>query len=154
MVCLGAICRAPVAAAALRAALDEAGVADDVTIDYAAIGDWHVGVGADPRMRAAAEAEGLVLDGAARQVRPDDLRRFDLVLAADRAVREDLLTLAPDDATRSRVRLLREFDPDAAGALDVPDPYYGGGEGFAEVVAIARRSAKGLVRHVLERPVA
>ena len=152
MVCLGAICRAPVLAAAFRAALDEAGVADDVEIGYAGIGDWHVGAGADPRMRAAAEAQGLVLDGVARQVQVEDLRHYDLVLAADRSVREELQALAPDDGSRRRIQLVREFDPEARGDLDVPDPYYGGDEGFAEVVAIARRSAKGLLRHVLELP--
>lgn len=145
-VCLGNICRSPAAEAALREAADEAGVA--VEVRSAGTGDWHVGEPPDARMRAAAADVGLQVTGAAAQVEVDDLGAADLVLAMDRsnlAVLQRLATLA---RLSTPIRLFREFDPEAGDDLDVPDPYYGGPEGFAEVVRIARRTAREVIRHV------
>lgn len=147
LVCLGNICRSPTAEAAVREAASDAGI--ELELDSAGIGDWHIGEEADPRMRRAATEHGLELTGRARQVDPGDLQRYDLLLAMDRQNQRDLLALAPDDATASRVRMFREFDPDA-DSLEVPDPYFGGEEGFSHVVRIVRAAAKGLVESIQE----
>lgn len=141
LVCLGNICRSPTAEAAVREAAEQAGV--DVEVDSAGTGAWHVGNPPDTRMTAAAAEDGLRLDGAARQVTADDFRDFDLVVAMDASNRTDLLALAPDDDARGRVRLFRDY-ADEPG-VGVPDPYYGGPDGFREVVRVVRRAAAGLV---------
>jgi protein-tyrosine phosphatase len=144
VVCLGNICRSPTAEAALREAVADAGLADRVEIDSAGTGDWHIGHPPDPRMVEAAAADGLALDGKARQMIADDFADTDLVLVMDRQNLRDVLALAPDDEVRAKVRLFREFDPERDGD-DVPDPYYGGDDGFGEVVRIVRRAARGVV---------
>jgi protein-tyrosine phosphatase len=143
-VCLGNICRSPTAEAALREAADDAGL--DLDVDSAGTGGWHVGSPPDARMIAVAAAEGLHLTGAARQVVPRDLENFDLVLAMDRSNLADLRRMARDEATRARIRLFRDFAGDVDA--DVPDPYYGGPEGFREVVALTRKAARGVVEAV------
>lgn len=140
--CLGNICRSPTAEAAAREAAAHAGV--ELDVDSAGTGSWHLGDPPDPRMARAAAGADLQVDGVARRVEPDDFERFDLIIAMDRTNLADLGRLAPDEAARAKLRLLRDFDPEAGGD-EVPDPYYGGTEGFAEVVRIARRSARGLV---------
>ena len=141
VVCLGNICRSPTAEAAVREAAADPGV--DVEVDSAGTGAWHVGNPPDRRMTAAAAEDGLELAGQARQVTVDDFREFDLVVAMDGSNHADLLRLAPDDDARARVRLFREYAGEAGEG--VPDPYYGGPDGFREVVDIVRRAARGLV---------
>lgn len=149
VVCLGNVCRSPTAEAALRHALEAAGLGDRVVVDSAGTGDWNLGKAPDHRMVAAAAAEGITLGGRARRVVAAELRDADLVLAMDRQNLADLRAMADPDV-RDRIRLLRDFEPGAAGT-DVPDPYYGGSEGFAEVVAIVRRATDGVVAHVRDR---
>lgn len=144
LVCLGNICRSPTAEAAVRAAAAEAGV--DLEVDSAGTGAWHVGDPPDPRMTAAAADDDLHLTGRARQVTAEDFAVFDLVVAMDDANRADLLRLAPDADARARVRLFREYAGEPGAG--VPDPYFGGPDGFHEVVAIVRRAARGLVAAV------
>ncbi len=145
-VCLGNICRSPTAEAALREAAEEAGV--EVTVRSAGTGDWHVGKPPDERMREAAAEQGLHLSGTADRVTPDDLAAADLVLAMDRANLADLEDLAGRVGLDAPLRLFREFDPEADGALDVPDPYYGGPDGFIEVVRMVRRTAPRIIDHL------
>lgn len=145
MVCLGNICRSPTAEAALREALAAEGLDGEVEVDSAGTGDWHIGRPPDSRMTAAAAGDGLTLVGTARRVGVEDFALFDLILAMDESNAYDLRRLAPTVEAQSKVRLFREFEPDAA-AVDVPDPYYGEAEGFAEVVRITRAAAAGLVR--------
>ncbi|MDQ5893945.1 MAG: low molecular weight protein-tyrosine phosphatase [Actinomycetota bacterium] len=104
-------------------------------IDSAGTGDWHVGNPADPRAIAAATERGVSIGGAARQVRAEDFEEFDLILAMDRSNHADLLMM--DGADPSKVRLFRELAGE--GELDVPDPYYGGDDGFDEVLDILER---------------
>ena len=126
-VCMGNICRSPTAEGVMRHLLREQGLEDEIEIDSAGTGGWHAGDPPDRRATAAARRRGIVLDGAARQVRPSDFEDYDLLLAADRENLADLRAIAPDEAARAKVRLLREFDPALATRdLDVPDPYYGG----------------------------
>jgi protein-tyrosine phosphatase len=146
-VCLGNICRSPTAEGVMRHLLAAEGLADGVEIESAGTGDWHVGHPPDHRSAGAAAGRGIELAGEARQVAAADFDAFDLLLAMDRSNYEDLLALAPDDDARERVRLLREYDPDAvaAGNLEVPDPYYGGPDGFEDVLDVVTRACQGLL---------
>jgi len=136
LVCLGNICRSPVAEAALRRALASAGLVD-VEVDSAGTDVWRPGEAPDARMTAAAHELGLELQGAARQVAAEDFTTADLLLAMDRRNLAELRRLAPDDAARTRVRLYRD---DA----EVPDPFIGEAT-FPEVADIAIRAADTLV---------
>ncbi len=142
-VCLGNICRSPTAEAALREAAGELGV--DLDIRSAGTGDWHVGLPPDARMQEAASALGLTLAGRADQVDAVTLKTADLVLAMDRSNLADLEGLAQKNGVRANIRLFREFDVEADGDLDVPDPYYGGGEGCTDVVIMVRRTSRRIV---------
>lgn len=148
-VCLGNICRSPTALAATREALRDAGLADRVELDSAGIGAWHIGNPPDARMRAAGRRTGLTIDGAARQVTADEIADWDLVVAMDRGNLADLRGMTPPNL-HDRIRLFRTFDPDA-DSDEVPDPYYGGDDGFAEVVALCQSAANGLVAELDER---
>ena len=147
MVCLGNICRSPTAEGVVRARVEAAGLGNVVEIDSAGTGDWHVGHAPDHRSAGAAAGRGIELTGAARQVAPADFESFDLILAMDRSNHDDLLALAPHDDARERVRLLREYDPEAvaAGEFEVPDPYYGGDDGFEDVLDLVMRACQGLL---------
>jgi protein-tyrosine phosphatase len=142
LVCLGNICRSPMAHVVLASRVEDAGLADRVHLESFGTGDWHVGRPMDPRAAAVLTAEGY--DATRHRARTFGVREagaFDLVLAMDRANQEDLADLGVD---ASRLRLFRSFDPDGDGA-DVPDPYYGGDDGFGEVLAIVERTSARLV---------
>jgi protein-tyrosine phosphatase len=143
---MGNICRSPTAEGVMRSLLREQGLEDVVEVDSAGVGDWHLGSAPDARATAAAAARGITLEGAARMVAPHDFTDYDLILAADRRNMRDLRALAPDEA-RARMHLLREFDPASDGApdLDVPDPYYGGDEGFEDVLDLVDAACRGLL---------
>lgn len=144
MVCLGNICRSPTAEVALRQAAQRRGYA--LSVSSAGTGDWHQGHGADARMRAEAAKHGLHLDGhRARQVDVAMLRDADLVLAMDRTNYHELTRIALERNVTTPIRLLRAFDPDADQGRDVPDPYYGSGDGFTTVVAMCMRTAEHLL---------
>lgn len=147
-VCLGNICRSPTAAAVMRQLIHEAGLADRITVESAGTADWHEGKGADPRTLEAATRSGIPMDHVARQFRPADFERFDLIVAMDGDNVEGLRAIAPDGATADRIRLLRSFDPEAPHGAHVPDPYYGGPEGFEDVIAMCRRACEGLLDHI------
>jgi protein-tyrosine phosphatase len=149
-VCMGNICRSPTAEGVMRRLVAEAGLEDRIEVDSAGTGGWHAGEPPDARATAAARGRGTTLEGAARQVTVDDFERFDLVLAMDGSNLHELRQLAPDDAARARTRLLREFDPASAGAvdLDVPDPYYGGPRGFDTVLDQVEAACRGLLDEV------
>ena len=145
-VCMGNICRSPTAEGVMRALLREQGLTDRVEVDSAGTGDWHVGAPPDARAAVAASSRGITLEGAARVVVRADFDDFDLILAADRRNLRDLAALVPEDA-QPKLHLLREFDPGSAGApdLDVPDPYYGDGDGFEHVLDLVEAACRGLL---------
>jgi protein-tyrosine phosphatase len=145
-VCLGNICRSPTAEGVMRGLVADAGLDGEIEVESAGTGSWHLGDPPDPRAVAAAAERGVELTGAARQVDESDFARFDLLIAMDRSNRDGLLRMAPDEEARGRVRLLREFgDGEEA---DVPDPYYGGHEGFQEVLEIVERSSAALLEEI------
>ena len=133
----------------MRALLRERGI-EDVEVDSAGLGSWHVGDAPDARATAAARRRGIRLDGTARQVRESDFEAFDLILAMDRENLHALRELAPDAEAAAKVRLLREFDPASAGApdLDVPDPYHGGPPRFETVLDQVEAACRGLLAAV------
>ncbi|HUF46645.1 MAG TPA: low molecular weight protein-tyrosine-phosphatase [Vicinamibacterales bacterium] len=142
-VCLGNICRSPAAEAVFRHLAADAGWDDRLEIDSAGTGAWHAGEPADRRMRAAARRRGIEVASIARQVAREDFARFDHIFAMDADNLEALHQLAPREH-REKIRLFRDLDPDEPGA-DVPDPYYGGPEGFDEVLDIVTRASRALL---------
>ena len=146
-VCMGNICRSPTAEAVFASLLREEGLEREIEIDSAGTGGWHAGDPPDARATRAASARGIELTGAARQVRPADFEDFDLLVAMDADNARDLRALAPDAEAEAKVVLLREYDPTAvaAGDLDVADPYYGGPDGFEQVLDDVERAARGLL---------
>ena len=149
-VCLGNICRSPTAEGVMRSLVQQAGLDGEIEIDSAGTGAWHVGSAPDERASAAAAAQGVTLSGHARRVEPEDFERFDVIVAMDRANLRDLRSLARTADEREKVRLLLEFDPASASAsdLDVPDPYYGGEDGFGTVFALVRAACEGMLEEI------
>ena len=149
-VCMGNICRSPTAEAVMRDLLADAGLDDAVAVDSAGTGGWHVGGPPDPRTVAAAARRGIVVAGAARQLAVEDFERFDLLVALDRDNAHGMLDRAPHEAAAAKVRLLREFDAASAASadLDVPDPYYGGPDGFDRVLDLVDAACRGLLAAV------
>jgi protein-tyrosine phosphatase len=148
MVCLGNICRSPMAEAVLRHRVDEAGLGDLVDVDSGGTGSWHLGAAADPRARDALARRGY--DGAAHRARQVGAAWFDerdLLLVMDEDNLRTMRRLAPDPTAAQRVVLLRSFDPlaDGVGQQNVPDPYYGDEAEFDAGLDIIERSVAGLL---------
>ena len=142
-VCLGNICRSPLAEAILRRQAAEAGI--ELMIDSAGTGDWHVGDRPDHRAVEIGRERGCDMSLTARQVRSRDFEEFDLIVAMDRSNVADLRRWP--GAQPDKVRLARSFDPDADGQ-EVPDPYYGELEGFREVAAMLEKACAGILIHL------
>lgn len=150
-VCTGNICRSPMAESVFRARIEEAGLDDRVEVDSAGTGGWHEGDGADPRTVAVLEENGYAGDHVARQFQPSWFSRLDLVIALDSGHLKALRRLAPTPQDAAKVRLLRSYDPAADGDLDVPDPYYGGMDGFEECLEMVEAASLGLLAAVREQ---
>jgi protein-tyrosine phosphatase len=146
-VCLGNICRSPTAEGVMAHLLKLEGLSGAVEVESAGTAAYHVGERPDRRTIATAKLHGVPLPSRARQFQRDDFARFELVLAMDTNNRDDLLRLAPDDAARTKVLLLRDFEPNADDA-SVPDPYYGEQAGFEQVFTICERACTGLLAHL------
>ena len=153
-VCLGNICRSPMAEAVIRARVDDAGLGAQVLVDSAGTDGWHIGEDADPRALQTLRAAGYDLAHSGRQITTEwflEPGRPDLLLTMDSSNYATVIGLAPDEAARERVRMMRSFDPTLAGLvagdprLDVPDPWYGDHDGFGEVLAMLEAAAEGLV---------
>lgn len=153
-VCLGNICRSPTAEGVMTKLVSEAGLHERIEIDSAGTGAWHVGERADDRALAEARRRGVELESRARQFQSADFASF--VLAMDGRNLADLHDLAPDPDARAKVHLLRSFDTAGNGGatsrdgLDVPDPYYGGSNGFADVYDLVDAACRGLLDHLQE----
>jgi protein-tyrosine phosphatase len=152
-VCMGNICRSPTAAGVFRALVERAGLGDRVLVDSAGTHGYHEGEGADRRARMSAAMRGVDLsDHVARGVRREDFDNFDLILAMDRENLAELVGRAPAPA-RSRIRLFMEFARPVETARDVlveevPDPYYGGPDGFDRVLDLIESASAGLLAEV------
>ncbi len=150
-VCSGNICRSPIAEKVFAAAVAEAGLAGQVKVSSAGLGDWHVGGPADDRTTALLHRQGLDTAHVARQVDGDCLSA-DLIVALDGGHLDALRRAVGDrNAAGDRVRLLRSFDPAAAPGAEVPDPYWGGRNEFDEVLEMVRNAVPGLLHWIRER---
>ena len=146
-VCSGNICRSPSAEVVLRALVAEARLEDDIEMCSAGLGDWHVGEGADRRSLEALNARGY--DGTrhrARQFEPAWFADHDLVVAMDRSHLRDLRRMAPAEDV-DKVRLLTSFGDDPTNE-DVPDPYYGGRDGFTNVLDVIESGCRALLAEI------
>lgn len=139
--------------------VEQAGLADRIIIDSAGTGDWHIGDTPDERATAEASSRRVRMRSRARQVEITDFETFDLVLAMDSHNLRDLRSMAPDDSAIDKIHLLRSFDPPGSSAdppdpttarLDVPDPYFGGPEGFAQVFDLIDKACTALLDHIVE----
>lgn len=149
-VCMGNICRSPLADGYFRALVEGEGLADRFEIDSAGTGSWHVGEAPDARMRSTARKRGLDLsDIRARQVERRDLYAFDHVFVMDKTNLHDTLALDPEGDHGTRIRLFREFDP-TPETYQVPDPYTGGRQGFEDVYDIVERTSRAILDRLIE----
>ncbi len=148
MVCLGNICRSPTAEAMLRRKVHEAGLDDRIEVDSAGTAGYHVDSPPDRRAIAHGERRGLAMQHLrGRQVSRDDFDRFDFILAMDADNLADLKRIRPP-GSHAKVALLMSYAP-LAGAREVPDPYYGGADGFEKVLDLVESAADGIVASVL-----
>lgn len=144
-VCLGNICRSPMAEAVFQQQVNEAGLADQFEVDSAGTGGWHAGEPAHRGTEAALRRNGIVYNGRARQVQPADLARFDYVIAMDAENAADLRRMDRDGALDARLHQLLEFAPPGY-PRDVPDPYYN--DKFDEVYELVDAGAAGLLDYI------
>ncbi|MFO8037706.1 MAG: low molecular weight protein-tyrosine-phosphatase [Anaerolineales bacterium] len=144
-VCLGNIVRSPLAEHMFNHLAEEMGVDGKYEVDSAGTSAYHVGEAPDARMRQVAREQGLMYTGRARQFQKRDFDRCDLIVAMDMENRRVLESMAATPAQKSKIRLMREFDPQGGPDEPVPDPYYGGAEGFRRVYDIVERSVRGLL---------
>ncbi len=136
------------AASVLRARVVAAGMHEKVMIDSAGTSGWHIGQGADKRAAATLTRHGYDDAHVARQLTAHDLADFDLVLVADNSNLADVQDLARTPTEVAKVHLFRTFDPDAPLHPEIPDPYYGPGDGFEEVLRMIEAAADGLVDEI------
>lgn len=146
-VCLGNICRSPTAEGIFRGLVEQAGLTDELVIDSAGTSGWHLNEAPDERATDAAAERGYELSGGSRQFTASDFDRFDYVIAMDSENVADLGDICRDGGDRKKIALLRDHDADAVGE-DVPDPFYGGGGGFQEVLDICERGCQGLLESI------
>lgn len=143
-VCLGNICRSPMAEGVFRRVAEEEGLIDRFEIDSAGLGDWHIGQAPDHRAQKAVRSRGVdISDQSARQVVDEDFDRFDLLLVMDRSNYAELKARAPHEA-RAKIRPFLDFAPHV-GTRDVPDPFFGGAEGFDRALDLIEAAARGLL---------
>jgi protein-tyrosine phosphatase len=149
-VCMGNICRSPTAEAVFRRYVENAGLAGHILIDSAGTHDYHIGDAPDLRAQRAAQQRGYDMSSLrGRQVGEVDFHRFDYVLAMDKANLAILQRLAPP-AGDAQVRLFLEYARHH-GEREVPDPYYGGPDGFERVLDMVEDASEGLLQHIRQR---
>lgn len=142
-VCLGNICRSPMAEAIFNYKIKEKGLADAFQSDSCGTGDYHIGLPPDHRTIKNTLKNGVPISHAARQLTDQDLDHFDLILAMDQRNYENILTLSTAGVNQHKIKLMREFDPHEQG--EVPDPYWGGDEEFQNVFEILDRSIESMI---------
>ncbi|MEL7038505.1 MAG: low molecular weight protein-tyrosine-phosphatase [Cyanobacteria bacterium J06592_8] len=150
-VCLGNICRSPSAENIMNHLIEQADLGDSITCDSAGTSSYHIGSPPDRRMTQAAKARGIVLKGEARQFTREDFENFDLILAMDNDNYQGILYLDPSRQYQDKVKLMCDFCR-THSVKEVPDPYYGGSEGFNLVIDILLDACEGLLEYVQKQP--
>ncbi|NEP00193.1 MAG: low molecular weight phosphotyrosine protein phosphatase [Symploca sp. SIO2E9] len=148
-VCLGNICRSPSAENIMNHLIEQAGLSDSIFCDSAGTSSYHIGSLPDRRMTVAAEHRGIILKGRARQFQKSDFEEFDLILAMDHQNYRDILSLDSGMKYLDKVRLMCEFAWHHS-EQEVPDPYYGGSEGFNRVIDLLLDACEGLLQQVVK----
>ena len=149
-ICLGNICRSPAADGVMRRLVKESGLLDCIHIDSAGTAGWHAGRPADARMREAGARRGYDFSHTARQVTAEDLAIYDLILVMDDQNRRDLRSLDPQRLNESKIRYFCEFCT-RHEEREVPDPYYGGNEGFQHVLDLMEDGCSGILQEIRQR---
>jgi protein-tyrosine phosphatase len=149
-VCLGNICRSPTAEGIMIQLVKDSGLTNQISIDSAGTSAYHIGEPADPRSRAAAKNHHISLPSRARQFKAGDFERFDYVVAMDQSNQKNLIRMAHSKTDREKIVLLRNFDSKSTKDSDVPDPYYGGPNGFETVFQICLAGCDGLLNAVIQ----
>lgn len=149
-VCLGNICRSPVAEGFLKNYLKANGH-NTIEVDSCGTSRYHIGEQPDPRSRENAKQNGILLSHKARQLENKDFDEFDYLLAMDQSNLDNMKELEASKRNEHKVFLLRDFDPNNPGA-DVPDPYFGGERGFQDVFEIIERSVISFYSQKLDQP--
>jgi protein-tyrosine phosphatase len=149
-VCLGNICRSPSAENIMKHLINEAGLSKEIICDSAGTSSYHVGSPPDRRMSAAAKLKGIELVGEARQFQRSDLEKFDLILAMDRENYRDILAIDRSSQYKDKVKLMCDFCT-KHDLKEVPDPYYGGPEGFNQVIELLLDACEGLLNYVVSQ---
>jgi protein-tyrosine phosphatase len=147
-VCLGNICRSPSAENIMNHLLAEKGYSHRISCDSAGTANYHIGAPPDQRMTAAANRQGIEMKGSARQFQEADFEQFDLILAMDKYNYQDILSLDREGKYRDKVRLMCEFVRYHTNK-EVPDPYYGGKEGFDRVIDLLLDACEGLLEDLI-----
>lgn len=144
-VCLGNICRSPLAEGLFQQLLEQRGIQNQYTVSSAGTRNWNIGSRPDGRMAATARRHGINLMGRAQQITMQDFDHFDLLMAMDRTNREELQSMAQHQPTPVNIQLLRNFDPLSGSNEDIPDPYYGDDAVFESVYQIVERACVALL---------
>ena len=150
-VCLGNICRSPAAEGIFKKKIKDRGLEKSFLVDSAGTGGWHVGNLADSRMRKAASARGINLESRSRQIKQIDLYNFDIILVMDKDNLEAVKSLIPDelDEITSKVKLILRYSQ-KNNLKEVPDPYYGGQNGFENVLDLLNDAIDGLLESFID----
>ncbi|MBB6481630.1 low molecular weight protein-tyrosine-phosphatase [Spirochaeta isovalerica] len=143
-VCLGNICRSPLAHAVFQEIVNQRGLTDQYEIQSSGTCAYHVGEPSDSRMKKTALDHGVKIKHRARQIFRYDLEDYDYIFAMDHNNFNNLKRLTANEGLLARIRMFRDYDPEGPG--DVPDPYYGGQEGFENVFTIVQRTCD----HILD----
>ena len=148
-VCLGNICRSPAAEGVFRSLIKKKGVEDQYIVDSAGTGAWHVGNKADQRMRNAAKKRGIILESIARQVKPEDLYLFDLILTMDNQNLEAMKVISKDAGPdqHAEIKPILNYSK-ITNLVEVPDPYYGGETGFENVLDLLEDACDSLLEEL------
>lgn len=146
-ICMGNICRSPLAEGVFIHKANQRGVADKFIVDSAGTGGWHVGELPDPRAREVAAKYGIELPSRSRQVTKKDLKRFTFLVCMDEANRKNLQKIGIPE---QRISLLLEADPNCK-IHEVPDPYYGGEDGFEAIYSLIDSACEALIEDLLTK---
>ena len=150
-VCLGNICRSPLAQGVFQDLVNREKLDQKIFISSAGTGNWHIGNLPDERMRQTAQSKGIKLESRAQQFQSKDFNKFSLILAMDQSNLIRLSEIAPNALPPDKLMLFRSFDPESNDDQDVPDPYYGGAKGFEEVYSMVKRTCPPLLDYIKSR---
>lgn len=148
-VCLGNICRSPAAEGIMRHIVEKHGLEDVIETDSAGIGAWHIGERPDRRMRSHGADHGYDFSSRARQIKGEDMKRFDHIIVMDDENYRDVMAIARTEEERRKVAMITDFCSRHPGHSTVPDPYYGGDKGFELVIELLEDACEGLLKHII-----